>query len=188
MHSLISKNGEYVGKYLRVKNTERSINLFTKIYNLAVENPEFYLTYDDAKDLLLSNTYDLYNNIYANDVKTDEIIFTTVKFGSYVVFIDSTRKLYILSGSEFKKFVRDNKYKKETSNNFILAIDDGDKFKNFRIISTDSLEDAKTIFRLRYNIEPIFIGMEEDNYIYIKTDTDELVLKIEKGKDLLFRV
>ena len=40
MHSLISKNGEYVGKYLRVKNTERSINVFTKIYNLEVENHE----------------------------------------------------------------------------------------------------------------------------------------------------
>src|SRR5699024_1688005 len=105
------------------------------------------------------------------------------------VYIDSTTKLYILTKSEFKKFIKDNKYRKETSTNFILAIDNGDEmFKNFRIITTDSLESAKNIFRTRYNTEPVFIGIEEDNYIYIKTEKDTLVLKIEKGKEALFRV
>lgn len=189
MHSLVSKDGKYVGKYLRIKNTKQSIRMFAKIYNLAVQDDRFYLTYNNAKDLLLMNMYNLDNNIYANDVNTDEIIFRPVNFGNYIVYIDSTTKLYILTKSEFKKFIKDNKYRKETSTNFILAIDNGDEmFKNFRIITTDSLESAKNIFRTRYNTEPVFIGIEEDNYIYIKTEKDTLVLKIEKGKEALFRV
>ena len=102
--------------------------------------------------------------------------------------MSSTTKLYVLTKSEFKKFVNDHKYRKTTSNNYILAIADGDKFKKFRIVTTNSLENAKEIFKNNHNAEPVFIGLEEDNYIYINTDKDTLVLKIEKGKEALFRV
>lgn len=188
MHSLTTKDGQYVGKYLRLKNSERSIRMFAKIYNLAVHDKNFYMSYNDAKDLLLMNKYHMESDIYANNVETDEIIMTPVKFGNYIVYIDSTTKLYVLTKSEFKKFVNDHKYRKTTSNNYILAIADGDKFKNFRIVTTNSLENAKEIFKNNHNAEPVFIGLEEDNYIYINTDKDTLVLKIEKGKEALFRV
>lgn len=188
MNILVSNDGKYVGKYLHIQNNEQSIRMFAKIYNLAVQDDKFYLSYENAKDLLLMNSYNINNNIYANDVNTDEIIVTPIKFGCYIVFIDSTTKLYILSKSEFKKFIKKNGYKKETSTNFILAISDNDIFKNFRIITTNSLDNAKEIYKNRYNSIPIFIGIEEDNYIYIPTDTEVLVLKIEDGKDALFRV
>lgn len=187
MHSLISKDGEYIGQYLHLKNNEYCIQRFTKFYNITMGETKYFIKPKTVKDLLIMSKYNLQHNVYANDPETDEIILKPLKINSYIVYISKSNKLYIFTKSEFKKYINNNKYKLATSTNFILALQEDNIFKNIKSITTNNIDSAKKIYMKKYsnNIEPVVIGIEEDKYLYIPTDNGIIVSKIVENKDII---
>lgn len=175
MNSLISNDGEYIGQYLHIKDTEFSIRMFTKFYNLSIQNNNFYIDIDMTRDLIHMDKYNMYNKIYVNDPYDDNNnILKPLTIGSYMVFIQKTKKLYLFTKPEFKKFIKENKYKKSESTNFVIGIDNGIRFENVRIISANSLNIALEIYKQMYNNidNPICIGTAKDNVLNLFINND----------------
>lgn len=174
MNTIITNDGEYIGQYLHIQDTEFAIRIFTKFYNLAVRSAEFAIDPSITENLILAGKYcDECNKVYVNDLYNENnSVLKTVKIGSYLIFIQDSCKIYLLDKAEFAKFMDDNNYKSDISTAYILGIDCGVKFNNLRVISGNSLAIAKKIYMDRYNEteEPICIGIMSDGNFNIFTD------------------
>lgn len=176
MNSLISKDGKYVGQYLHIKDSDFSVRMFTKFYNLATHDNDFSIDIATTKDLIHTGRYyiDRSNKIYVNNPENDNNILKSLNVGDYMVFIQATNKIYVFNAKEFNEFMVSNKYSKDVSITYVLGIDDGIKFNNMRVIVANNLENAKEIYMDRYNSEePICIGIMVDDHLNIITDKYE---------------
>lgn len=185
MNSLLDNNNKYIGQYIKIDYSEHSIRVFTKLYNLSISDKKYHISIDTVRDLVNMNKYlKNDNSIYINDLKTGTTIFRPLKIGYVAFFSNITRKLYLVKEEEFDNFIDDNNYHKEITINFILGIEsisDG-YFKQVKVILANNLENAKNIYKNIYNIkeEPKFIGIEEDNYVYIPTDKQLISAKLDE--------
>lgn len=173
MNSLINRNGEYVGQYLRIKDNEFSIKMFTKFYNLATHDNNFLINPSTTKDLIHIGKYFIKGNtIYANDLDNEYPVLKSLKIGDYMVFIQDSSKIYILNENEFKTFLYANNYESVNSIIYVLGIDNGVEFDNMRIIAANNLETAKNIYMKRYDLtdEPVCIGIIEKDHLNIISD------------------
>lgn len=182
MNSILDKDGKYIGHYLHLENNKYCARDFTKYYNLSVQDDNFSITLSSVKDLLNMSKYGISNNIYVNDIKTHQTVIKPLNVGMVMVYITSLKELYLLTEEELDNFLEDNNYISDISINYVLGIPIEHKFKNVRIVVSDSLEHAQKIYKRRYNEteEPICIGIEDDRYLYIPTDEQVLVLKMEQ--------
>lgn len=185
MNSLLNESNEYIGQYIHIKNNEYTVRIFTRLYNLSIGDKNYFIDTKVVKELLDMSKYKVHDaNIYVNDPQNDQTILKPLTLGSYAVYIVPTKKLYLLSKQEFKKFIKNNKYKKEVTINFVLGIEDTEnqQFKMLNIIQANSLKNAKYVYKKRYNTDkdPVFIGIEEDKYLYIPTDKQVLISKMEQ--------
>lgn len=190
MNSLISSDKKYIGQYLCIQDNDFSVRMFAKFYNLSIQNNNFTIDINRARNLIRMNKYKLHNKIYVNDLNSNNDVLKSIKPGSYMVYINDTKKLYILNKEEFDRFIYTNEYIRIKSSNFVLGIDDGLYFKNVKIIVASSLDTAKLIYRERYNIEenPICIGIEEDNRLNIYTDNTLISTAFEPDDKFLINV
>lgn len=173
MNSLITNDGKYIGQYLHIKDSEFSVRMFTKFYNLATQNDVFSIDKNTAKDLIHAGKYRMRpNKIYVNDPDSDKNVLKSLKIGDYMVFIQETNKLYIFNKDEFKKFMNNNNYKKDESITYVLGIDNGVEFKNMRVIVSNNLDNAINIYINRYHTEdkPVCIGIINNNKLNIFSD------------------
>lgn len=173
MNSLITIDGKYIGQYLHIKDSEFSVRMFTKFYNLATHDSDFLINPDTTKDLLHTGKYfEKSNSIYANDPYSEYTVLKSLKIGDYMVFIQETNKIYILNEQEFNTFMTTNNYKSAESITYVLGMDNGVEFNNMRVIVGDNLETAKNIYMKRYNLatEPVCIGIMEKDHLTIFSD------------------
>lgn len=173
MNSIIAKDGKYKGLYLHIKDSDFSVKMFTKFYNLATQNDIFAIDSKTAKDLIHTGKYHMgkSSQIYVNDPNSDKNILKSVNIGDYMVFIQESRKLYIFNKNEFKKFMNSNNYTKDIAITYIFGIDNGVEFKNMHIITSNNLDNAKNIYMNRYNCEePVCIGIVENDHLNILSD------------------
>lgn len=186
MHSLVNKYRECIGQFIKIENDDYSARVFTKFYNLSMSDKRYNLNINTIKDLINMSKYHLENDntVYVNDLKTNNTILKPLNIGYYAVFISINKKLYLLSEEEFEDFIRENEYHKEITINFILGIENSQEqhFTNVKVVLANTLDNAKEIYKLRYNIEeiPKFIGIEENGYIYIPTDKQVISAKLEQ--------
>lgn len=186
MHSLVNKYRECIGQFIQIENDDYSARVFTKFYNLSMSDKRYNLNINTIKDLINMSKYHLENDntVYVNDLKTNNTILKPLNIGYYAVFISINKKLYLLSEEEFEDFIRENEYHKEITINFILGIENSQEqhFTNVKVVLANTLDNAKEIYKLRYNIEeiPKFIGIEENGYIYIPTDKQVISAKLEQ--------
>lgn len=173
MNSLIDCDGKYIGQYLHIKDSEFSVRMFTKFYNLATHNDVFSIDKSTANDLIHSGKYKIRpNKIYVNDPNSDKNILKSLNVGDYMVFIQETSKLYIFNKDEFKKFMNNNNYSKDKSISYVLGINNGIGFNNMRVIVSNNLENAINIYINRYRTTetPICIGTIDRDKLNIYSD------------------
>lgn len=173
MNSLITRDGKYIGQYLHIKDSEFSIRMFTKFYNLATHDNDFLIDPETTKDLIHTGKYSAKSNkIYTNDPYSEYTILKSLKIGDYMVFIQETNKIFILDETEFISFMSTNDYISAESVTYVLGIDNGVEFNNMRVIVGDSLNTAKDIYMKRFNLaeEPICIGVIEKDHLTILSD------------------
>ena len=175
MNSLITKNGDYVGQYLHIKDSDFSVRMFTKFYNLSTQNEAFSIDKTTAKDLIHTGKY--YgdkNKIYVNDPDTDKNMLKALHVGDYAVFIQDIKELYIFNKEEFEEFIKTNEYTTDVSVTYVLGIDNGVEFTNMRVILANNLDNAKRIYMDRYKTsEPICIGIFDRDHLVIYSDKYE---------------
>lgn len=185
MHSLVDKDDKYIGQFLKIQNNNYSARVFTKFYNLTISDKAYNIDVSTVKDLINMSKYHLChdNTVYVNDIKTNNTILRPLNIGYYAVFLSIYKKLYLLTEEEFKSFMKNNNYHEEVTINFILGIEniEEEHLSNVKVVLANTLTNAKEIYKSRYNIDetPKFIGIEEDNYIYIPTDKQVISAKLE---------
>lgn len=187
MHIILDNNGKYIGEYLRIKNDKYTVKMFTKYYNMFIEDPNFFITPKDVKNLLRMSRYNITdNNIYINDIESGQLIFRSLDIGLNMVWIDKSKKLYLLTEKELHDFINNNTYKSETSINYVFGIADTYKFKNVEVIASNDISNAKNIYKNMYSTEedPVFIGFQEDNYLYITLDTKSISAVLDESNDI----
>lgn len=168
MNSLIDKNGKYIGQFLYIRDTDFCIRMFTKFYNLATKDSKLSINLNIARDLIYINKM---NKIYVNNPYTENNSLKSINIGDYMVFIQDTHKIYLLSKDELKDFMDKNEYKRDKSTIFVLGIDNGIGFKNMHIIIANNLETAKNIYMNRFKeSEPICIGIINGENLSIISD------------------
>lgn len=174
MNTITTTDGKYIGLYLHIKDNDFSVKMFTKFYNLATQNNAYSINSDTVRDLIHTRRYGIretINQIYVNDPITNTNILKSINVGDYMIFIHDTKKLYILDEDEFNKFINKNDYSKNIATTYIFGINDGVKFKNMHMITSNSFENAKNIYMDRYNCEePVCIGIVENNQLTILGD------------------
>ena len=172
MNSLIAKDGRYVGQYLHIKDSDFSIRMFTKFYNLATQEYSVGIDNETAKDLIHTSRYcTKTNKIYVNNANGIGYTLKSVNVGDFMVFIQETRKLFIFNQVEFMEYMEDNGYDSDISVTYILGVDNGVQFDNMRVIVANTLQNAKSIYMKRYNtVEPVCIGTIEDGHLLIISD------------------
>lgn len=171
MNSIISTDDKYVGQYLHIKDNEFSFRMFTKFYNLATHDNNFMIDTDTVKDLIYTGKYYEPNKIYVNRPDSEESVLKSLNINDYMVFIQSTNKIYIFNKKEFDRFMNDNEFHSYKSTSFVLGIDNGIEFENLRIIVGNTLETAKEIYMNRYKcIEPVCIGIMNNDHLEIYSD------------------
>ena len=175
MNSLITKDGQYVGQYLHIKDSDFSVRMFTKLYNLATQNEAFSIDKSTAKDLIHTGKYYTdKNKIYVNEPGTDRNILKALNVGDYAVFMQEIRKIYIFNKEEFDNFMNENQYETDKSVTYVLGVDNGVEFKNMRVILANNLDNAKNIYMNRYKMsEPVCIGIFNNDHLVIYSDRYE---------------
>lgn len=182
MHIILDNNGNYVGEYLRIKDDKYTVKMFTKYYNMFINDSDFFITAEEVKNLLRMSKYNITdNNIYINDINSGQLIFKSLSIGLNMVWIAKTKKLYLLNEKELKEFIDNNIYKSETSISYVFGLPDIYKFKNVGVIVSNNITNAKEIYKEMYSIEedPIFIGFKEDDYLYISLDSKSIAALLD---------
>lgn len=182
MNTIITSDGKYIGQYLHIQDTKFAIKIFTKFYNLAVQDVKFSIDTDITKDLILAGKYcDECNKVYVNDLYDENnSVLKTVEIGNYLIFIQETSKIYILDKNEFTKFMEDNNYKSDVSIAYVLGMDNDIKFDNMKVITANTLSMAKKIYMDRYNEEkePICIGIMNNGKFNIFSDKYKITIPL----------
>lgn len=181
MYSIVDNKGKCVGQYIFIKDDKYSTRLFTRFYNMCI-NKEDHITEDVVQDLIRMNKYDLENSIHIYDLQTDIITLKQLEVGSVMIYMNEKNRLYLASEDELDKLLEDNNYTTIKSIAYVLGIPDVHGFKLVRPISSNNLENAKRVYKKRYNIEqdPIFIGIKEFGHLYISLNNHLLVAEIDE--------
>lgn len=181
MNSLLDKDGKQAGLYLHIKDSEFSVKMFTKFYNLATQNHVLGIDSKTAKDLIHTGKYHKgkSNQIYVDDPNSDKNILKSINTGDYMVFMHGIKKLYIFNKVEFKKFMLNNEYTRDKAITYILGIDNGVEFKNMHMITANTLNNAKHIYTTRYKCEePICLGIVENDHLNILSDKHKFTVPL----------
>lgn len=181
MHSIIDKNNKCVGQYIFIKDDKYSTRIFTRYYNMCI-NQISPITKDVVRDLVKMEKYKLENTIHIYDLNTDEIVLKHLVVGDVMIYLNKNNKLYLASEDELNKFLESNEYSSRLSIIYIIGIPNSGKFENVRPVSSNTVENAKQIYRGRYepDKDPVVIGVKNAGHLFISLNDHILESEIDE--------
>lgn len=171
MYSIKNNEEKCIGQYIYIRNNKYSIKVLTKFYNLFINHIKdaFPISEHTIRDLIKMNKYNLENTIRVYDLSTNTITLKELKIGHVAIYLHNEDKMYIVSEDELHDFLETNNYTSELSMTYIIGIQDEYKFKKVRPILASNVNNAKEIYKEKFNIneEPVCIGVKEYGILYI---------------------
>lgn len=179
MHSIIDKDNKDIGGYIVISDDNYSSRIFTRFYNMCINEHKDPISIDTIRDMIKMCKYDLEENIIPiYDLISNDIELKNLKPGSVMIYINKTNKLYLATIDELDRYLKDNNYTSILSVNYVIGIPTSDgKFINVRPVTSNNATNAILDYKYRYNPdkEPVIVGVKEYNSLYISLNDHVLI-------------